>query len=376
LRNLKNRAHLKTASLMAEVTAILRANQDSETDMFAERADPLSLVNCENGEVRLQKDGSIKLRSHRPSSGQLHTLPVKYDPDAECPEYDRALDEIFANAKDKDGLVRHWHDLVGYVIQPARPFPIIVVLLGKGANGKTRLLNTITRLLGDQATYFGNVDHLEGSRFSLGALKGKLLFADDDVKIRLKLPDGVLKKISEAKLITGEQKYKNPTTFTSRAVPFLLCNGIPFLSDVTNGMMRRLHIIPFMREFSGEERDPALFERIWANELPGVLNRSLQGWSRLKDRGDFDIPIDARRMAKKWLVHANPVSAFIDECVTRGVDGRVPLREVYTRFVQWARDSGIQRALTRQALGVDLDNLDFTLKKSNGERVVYGLKLR
>ena len=255
LRGLNNRAHLKTASLMGEVTTVLRASQEADTDLFAERTNPLSIINCENGELWLDDDGLPELRSHKPSSGQLHTLPVKYDPAARCPEYDRALDQIFSNASDKAGMIRHWHELVGYLIQPTRAFPIIVVLIGKGANGKTRLLNTVTRLLGPQATYFGNVEHLEGNRFSLGALRGKLLFVDDDVKVRLKLPDGILKKISEAKPITGEEKYKNPTTFTSRAVPFLLCNGIPFLQDVTPGMMRRLHILPFEKEFSGEERD-------------------------------------------------------------------------------------------------------------------------
>ena len=376
LRGLNNRARLKTASLMGEVVTVLRASQEADTDLFAERTNPLSIINCQNGEVWLDEDGLPELRSHKPSSGQLHTLPVKYDPAALCPEYDLALDQIFSNASDKAGMIRHWHELVGYLIQPTREFPIIVILIGKGANGKTRLLNTVTRLLGPQATFFGNVEHLEGNRFSLGALRGKLLFVDDDVKVRLKLPDGILKKISEAKPITGEEKYKNPTTFTSRAVPFLLCNGIPFLQDVTPGMMRRLHILPFEKEFSGEERDTSLFERIWANELPGILNRSLAGWSRLKKGGDFDIPEDALKMAKKWLVHANPVSAFVDECITRDIQGRVPLGKVYQEFVQWAKNSGIQRGLTRQAFGVDLDNLGFTIKKSNGERVVYGAKLR
>ena len=119
-----------------------------------------------------------------------------------------------------------------------------------------------------------------------------------------------------------------------------------------------------------------LFERIWADELPGILNRSLEGWSRLKKWGDFDIPRDARKMAKKWLVQANLVSAFVDERIERGVQGRVALGTVYQEFVQWAKNSGIQRGLTRQAFGVDLDNLGFIIKKSNGERVVYGAKLR
>lgn len=376
IRGLKKRAHLKVASLMGEVTAILRANQEADTDIFAERTDPLPVINCQNGELWLGPDGKPDLRPHNPTSGQRHTLPVRYDPAASCPEYDQALDQIFSNAKDKDGLVRHWHELVGYLIQPTRQLPCIVVLLGEGANGKTKLLNTVTRLLGPQATFFGNVDQLENNRFSLGALRGKLLFVDDDVKIRLKLPDGVLKKISEAKPITGEEKFKNPVTFTSRAVPFLLCNGVPFLQDVTPGMVRRLHIIPFDKSFVGEERDTMLFERIWAKELPGILNRSLEGWSRLQKRGDFEIPKDAKQELKTWLVQANPLSAFVEECVTTDVQGRIKLREVYDRFRQWAKDSGIVRGLSMQALAADLQNLGFTIKKSNGDRRVYGLKLR
>jgi hypothetical protein len=208
LHQLKSKAHLKTVSLMNEVTALLRASQEADTDLFAERADPLPIINCQNGELWLGEDGKPDLRPHKPSSGQRHTLPVNYDPAARCPEYDRALGEIFSKAKDTDGLIRHWHELVGYIMQPRRPHPSIVVLLGQGANGKTSLTTTITRLLGPQAAFFGKVDQLDNSRFSLGALRGKLLFVDDDVNVRMKLPDGILKKISEAKPITGEEKLR------------------------------------------------------------------------------------------------------------------------------------------------------------------------
>ena len=74
LRGLKNRAHLRTASLMGEVATVLRASQEADTDLFAERTDPLSIINCQNGEVWLDDDGLPALRSHKPSSGQLHTL--------------------------------------------------------------------------------------------------------------------------------------------------------------------------------------------------------------------------------------------------------------------------------------------------------------
>ena len=38
--------------------------------------------------------------------------------------------------------------------------------------------------------------------FRIGNLLGKLLFVDDDVRAGAKLPDGSLKKISEAKLLS------------------------------------------------------------------------------------------------------------------------------------------------------------------------------
>jgi hypothetical protein len=94
-----------------------------------------------------------------------------------------------------------------------------------------------------------------------------------------KVPDGILKTISEAKEVTGEYKYKSPFNFTVRTVPVLLCNNIPSLADLSHGMLRRLQVIPFDRTFTGDDKDSGLFDRIWADELPGVLNRALRGKS-------------------------------------------------------------------------------------------------
>ena len=44
-------------------------------------------------------------------------------------------------------------------------------------------------------------------------------------------------------------------------------------------------VLPFDRIFTEEEKDPYLFEGIWAKELPGVLNQALRGYKRLLERG-------------------------------------------------------------------------------------------
>ena len=89
------------------------------------------------------------------------------------------------------------------------------------------------------------------------------MLIDDDVRAGIRLPDGELKKISEAKLVTGEPKFGKPFNFVVRTLPILLCNNVPSLADLSRGMLDRLMVIPFDRTFTETERDPTLFPAIW-----------------------------------------------------------------------------------------------------------------
>ena len=284
-----------SASLLRQVRTLLEAKLAQKDDLFAFTAEPPPVINCANGELWIGPDGSVELRSHSPQSYLRHCLDVTYDPEATCPEYDRALDGIFSAATNPKGLRRHWNELFGYIIQPRRNIPLIGILLGSGDNGKTKLTETIMRLLGRNLVQCQRVDELDKSRFGMGSLFGKYLFLDDDVRAGARLPDGTLKTISEAKEVTGEHKYGPAFNFTVRTVPLLLCNNIPSLADVSYGMRRRLMVHPFDRRFTDEDKDPDLFERIWANEMSGVLNRALRGYARLVKRGRFQAAAGSNR---------------------------------------------------------------------------------
>jgi putative DNA primase/helicase len=75
------------------------------------------------------------------------------------------------------------------------------------------------QLLGAALVHAQRIEDLDKSRFAMGSLFGKYLIVDDDVRAGARLPDGVLKTISEAKEVTGELKYKQPFNFAVRAVP-------------------------------------------------------------------------------------------------------------------------------------------------------------
>ncbi len=221
------------------------------------------------------------------------------------------------------------------------------------------------------------VEDLNTNRFAIGSLFGKRLFVDDDVKQGARLPDGTLKMISEEKLVSGELKYKETFNFIVRTVPVLLCNNIPSLTDLSLGMRRRLMVIPFDRTFTNADKDIHLFDRIWANELRGVLNRALAGYKRFVKRGSqFKLPVAVIAASGRWLQQSNPLPAFLAERCIQKADGRCLMATFYRAYSDWTREMGYTMTQTQLTVTRNLENLHFALRKGNKGQMVIGLALR
>ena len=83
-------------------------------------------------------------------------------------------------------------------------------------------------------------------------------------------------------------------------LPYAEGNHYPACSDLSEGMLRRINIFPFNRQFSKDEADPKLFEHIWAHEMPGVFNLALKGFQRVLKRGKFDPPNDCENALNEF----------------------------------------------------------------------------
>ena len=361
--------------LTNEVFGLLQMLQARDDDLLHFRSEPPNVVNTSNRELWLRDDGTIEARRHDPATGMRHVLNVAYDSEAECPEYDAAVAEIFENAEHPRTLIAFFEELAGYAIQLRRDIPLIVLMKGEGNNAKTSLVRVLIELVGPAFVHSGRIEELEEARFAIGGLFGKLLFVDDDVRAGAKLPDGALKKISEAKLLTGEQKFKPAFSFVNRALPILLFNNPPSLADLSHGMMRRMRVLPFDRTFSESETDRNLFDRIIRNELSGVLNRALEGWKRLKRRGRFIASKDMERALHDFLAHANPLQGFIDERCIADPSSDVTLQEFYHAYTEWATQSGYSFKQVRSTVKKNLQHLGYAVVRRNRGLVVLGVGL-
>ena len=99
---------------------LLCATQAASGDVLRLTEEPPPVINCRNGELWIEDDGSVKLRPHRHDSYLTYVLDVAYNPDARCPLFDRTMAGIFAKSSNSADMVRHALEFMGYAIQPRR----------------------------------------------------------------------------------------------------------------------------------------------------------------------------------------------------------------------------------------------------------------
>jgi putative DNA primase/helicase len=328
----------------------------ARADFFPLTRPPAPLINVRNGTLEIAEDGTFVFREHRPEDALLHRLDVVYDPAATCPLFDRFLDDLFApvdargrpladptpeQLAERDDLVRHVLELLAYTIQPARPIRVFVLLVGRGANGKSALLRVLQALIGEHAVVSTKIEKLEHDRFLVGRLPGVLLLVDDDVKLTVVLPDGTLKSLAEGKLLTGEAKYQPHFNFEARVVPFLLANHYPKIADTGEAIADRAHVVPFRRVFAREGRDVDLPARIIKEELPGVLNRLLGVLPTVLGRGRFEEPEACLEAKREWLRVNDALATWFDHYCEAAPGASERVEALRRSFCDYCQQRGI-----------------------------------
>lgn len=339
-----------------------------------------SVMNCNNTELWFD-ERSFTSKKHNPDNLFIHKLKVDYDNTAECPEWDKAIDRIFSDKEDREEVIRHLYELMGYILQPTRSHAMWLLFHGGGSNGKSFIVNTICALLGTKAWTAHNLaDYSSGRNAHVEAgLVGKLLMVDDDFRKGALLPDDILKKFSEAKHTTANPKFGDEFNFKCRVTPIVLANHWPKTSDSSYGLERRAMVFDFTVRITNDEKDPLLEERIKKNELPGILNHCIAGWRRVMERGRFIEPESCVGAKSRWLRNRNAVSLFASEQleITANDADRVPAIDLWATFYEWCDEENSGRKWGRNTFYDELTNLNgVTRHKVDGAVRFHGIRLK
>ena len=138
----------------------------------------------------------------------LNRLPVRYDPEAPFPAKWLAFLNDLLIPED----ILTLQEFMGYCLIPSTKAQKMLMLVGKGGEGKSRVGIVLSALLGINM-YSGSIAKVETSPFARADLEYGLLMVDDDMKMEA-LPDtNILKTLITAELPMdlekkGKQSYQ------------------------------------------------------------------------------------------------------------------------------------------------------------------------
>ena len=202
---------------------------------------------------------------------------MEYQADAAPPiQWLKFLDELLISED-----IQTLQEYIGYLLIPSTKAQKMLILTGKGGEGKSRIGLLLKKLL-RPAAYMEAVLRLETNRFASANLEHKLVMIDDDLNMTALPETRNIKSIVTAEdRICVERKGKQATQGLLYARLLCFGNGnLVAAHDTSDGFWRRQILISVKDKPEGRADDPYLIDKL-SEELPGILLWALEELKRL-----------------------------------------------------------------------------------------------
>ena len=327
------------------------------------------LVNVRNGLLDIR---DMSFKEHTPSYLSTVQLNVEYNPQVDCPQFKKFLNEVL-DCK----LIPLVQEIVGYLLTTNTASQKAFVFWGPARTGKSTLLWVVEYLLLGKKNV-SNIPWQEiGDKFKTAELLGKLANVFSDLPSKSIDDTGIFKVVTGEDYLMAEKKNKNPFKFKPFARLVFSCNELPRnYVDRTEGFYRRLIIVPFSRQIDKSKIDKSLKYK-FQREKEGILNWALEGLKRLYENNfEFSENELTDGVKKEYKRENNNVISFVEECCE--LDGlfscsRIELYEAYKEFCV---EAGL-KALSQIKFNKELEgNFNITRSRSGKLRLWNGVRIK
>lgn len=293
-------------------------------------------VVVKNGVFNLE---SWELQDFSPDVVTRNKIPIAYVKDAYYEVTDRTFNKLAVQDKKIRAILE---EILGYILFRRNEFAATFILTGDGSNGKSSYLKIIRKLAGNENVASLDLNELD-QRFKTAELFGKLVNIGDDISKGYIKESSVFKKLSTGETLNVERKGKDPFDFTNYAKLIFSANEMPRINDYTDGLGRRLQIVPFKAKFSvnDEDYDPFITDKLLSDEsMQYVLNLALKSLKRLLENKQFTKSKAVEKELVKYQEENNPIISFVnneDIYLERGVVG-----DIYMQYKLYCSENGYQ----------------------------------
>ncbi|MGN0595211.1 MAG: DUF5906 domain-containing protein [Hominimerdicola sp.] len=240
-------------------------------------------------------------------------------------------------------------EYMGYCLIPCTKAQKMLMLIGNGGEGKSRIGIVLSNIMGFGSYVTGEVkdfDNGSKARFSREKLVSKLLFIDDDLDMSALVGTSFLKQLITAEIPLEVEPKGSPsfqTMLYSRVIAF--GNGaISSLYDKSEGFYRRQIILTAKPKPENRQDDSFLTDKLLA-EKEQIFLWAFYGLQRLISN-NFMFTISEK--AKQSLEESKRESCNIIEFMESGHDfcfdnnAQIQIRELRWAYESWCSLNGIE----------------------------------
>ena len=265
-------------------------------------------------------------------------LDVTYNPSAGTPTVWLSFLSGLLEEEDIPTL----QEYLGYCLIPSTKAQKMLMLIGKGGEGKSRIGLVMRSILGINMN-MTSIQKIETNRFSRADLEDKLLMVDDDMDMSALPKTNYIKSIVTSECQMDVER-KGIQSYQSLLYVRFLCFGngaLTALHDRSDGFFRRQIVLTTKDRPADRVDDPFLVEKM-IREKEGIFLWCLEGLKRLiANNYHFTISQKARENIQTAVKSANNIMDFFhsDGYLIFHENRKASTKALYEAYKEWCEDN-------------------------------------
>ena len=330
------------------------------------------LFNVENGTINLQTG---ELKPHDREDFLTKLAPVRFDPDASSHLWDRMLDAIYAADQT---LIAFAQRFTGYALTGSVREQVLLILCGRGANGKSTFLNALLDVFGRDYAIKADKSLLvpkkqEGHSTERMDLFGKRLVVCSETEDGHRLAESFVKDLTGGESIRGRRMREDTWEYQPTHKIVLGTNHRPEVRGTDHAIWRRLRLLPFAVQFwNPDEGDTGPETLRQDKDLPDKLKECREGILAWAVRGCLDwqanglgMPDAVKAATAEYRDSEDILRQFIQETCIIHDTLRCRSGQLYGAYVTWCQATG-EKHMSMRAFGETMTDRRYEKKTSNG----------
>jgi putative DNA primase/helicase len=251
---------------------------------------------------------------------------------------------------DQPELIAFLKRVAGYALTGLTREHALFFLYGRGANGKSTLINVLIECLGDYhktapiETFTASTS--ERHPTDLASLRGARLVTATETEEGRRWAESKIKALTGGDRISARFMRQDFFEYSPQFKLMIAGNHKPGLRSVDEAIRRRLNLIPFTITILLGERDPALTAKLKA-ELPGIMAWAVEGCLEWQNVG-LAPPKAVTDATDAYLEAEDAISTWMEECGIRDPHAWEARSKLWTSWMEWAGKSGEHVSSQRQ----------------------------